>query len=45
MANIKKSSTAAMLGGGTRATTTIDDILLKGVTIKQASVALHIHNI
>ena len=44
MANIKKSSTAALLGGGTRATTTIDDILLKGVTIKQGSVALHIHN-
>ena len=35
MVNIQKSSTVALLGGGTRATTTIDDILLKGVTIKQ----------
>ena len=37
MANMKKASTAIMLGNGTNATLTIDDILSKGVTIKQAA--------
>lgn len=44
MANMKKASTAIMLGNGTNATLTIDDILSKGVTIKQAALIFHVHN-
>lgn len=44
MANIKKASTALMLGVGTTATLTVDDVLSKGITIRQAAVVFHIHN-
>ena len=44
MANLKKSSTALVLGGGTHGTVTIDDVLTKGVTIKQGGIVFHIHN-
>lgn len=44
MANMKKASTALLLGNGTNATLTIDDILSKGVTIKQAALIFHVHN-
>lgn len=44
MANLKKSSTALVLGGGTHGTVTVDDVLTKGVTIKQGGIVFHIHN-
>lgn len=44
MANINKSSTALMLGGGTRGTVSVDDVLTKGITVKQASIVFHVHN-
>ena len=44
MANMKKASTALLLGNGTNATLTVDDILSKGVTINQGAVIFHIHN-
>lgn len=44
MANMKKASNALLLGNGTNATLTVDDILSKGVTINQGAVIFHIHN-
>lgn len=44
MANIKKASTAIYLGGGNHKTLTVGDVLVSGVTIRQAATIFQIHN-